>query len=109
MTVSTRETPLLSDRAGSRRAFLAGSLATAAAALTGSAGATVAHAESRGCCSTRLGTFEAAPFATPLAAVTAGNQKAMSLARNSTTIMAANEAAMAMADALTDPTLRRTT
>jgi hypothetical protein len=41
--------------------------------------------------------------------VTAGNQQAMSLARNSTTIMAANEAAMAIADALTDPALRRTT
>jgi hypothetical protein len=109
MTVSNRETPLLSERAGSRRAFLAGSLATAVAALTSTAGATVAHADAPTCCPTRLGTFEAAPFATPLAAVTAGNQQAMSLARKSTTIMAANDAAMAIADGLTDPTLRRAT
>jgi hypothetical protein len=109
MTVSNREVPLLSDHAGSRRAFLAGSLATAVAALTGSVGAAVAHADSRSCCPTRLGSFAAAPLASPLGAVTAGNQQAMSLARNSTTIMAANEAAMAIADALTDPALRRTT
>src|SRR5437899_2944744 len=105
MTVSNRETPLLSERAGSRRAFLAGSLATAVAALASTAGATVAHAEAPVCCPTRLGPFQAAPFAAPLAAVTAGNQQAMSLARKSTTIIAANDAAMAMADALTDPTL----
>src|SRR6266852_6292094 len=109
MTVSNRETPLLSERAGSRRAFLAGSLATAVVALTSTAGSSVAHADSPACCPTRLVTFEAAPFATPLAAVTAGNQQAMSLERKSTTIMAANDAAMAIADALTDPTLRRAT
>ena len=107
--MSDRSTPLLSDYAGSRRAFLAGSLATAVAALTAGVGATVARAESRPCCPTRLGTLEAAPFAAPLAAVTAGNQQAMSLARNSATVMAANDAAMAIADALADPTLRRAT
>jgi hypothetical protein len=84
-------------------------VATTVAALGGGAWATGAYADSRECCPTRLGSFEAAPFATPLAAVTAGNQRAMSLARNSSTIMAANEAAMAMADALSDPTLRRAT
>jgi hypothetical protein len=109
MTISTKETALLSDHGGSRRAFLAGSLATAVTALTGSVGASLAHADSRGCCPTRLSTLEAPALATPLSAVTAGNQQAMSLARNSTTIMAANAAAMAMADSLTDPSLRRAT
>jgi hypothetical protein len=109
MTVSNRETPPLGERAGSRRAFLAGSLATAVAALTSSAGAAVAHADSRMCCPTRLATFEAAPFAGPLSAVTAGNQQAMSLARSSSRIMAANDAVLAMADALKDQALRRAT
>src|SRR4030081_204844 len=109
MTVSNRQTPLLSEAPGSRRAFLAGSLATAVAALTSTAATAVAHADSPTCCPTRLVTFEAAPFATPLAAVTAGNQQAMSLARKSTTIMAASDAALAIADAVTDPTLRRAT
>lgn len=109
MTVSNRQTTLLGDRVGSRRAFLAGSLATAVAALTSGPGAAVAYADSRACCPTRLGTFEATPVAGPLAAVTAGNQQAMALARNSSRIMATNDAILAMADALTDSTLRRAT
>jgi hypothetical protein len=45
----------------------------------------------------------------PLASVSAGNQQAMDLARKSSRIMATNDAVLAMADGLPDPTIRSKT
>src|SRR5947209_5547829 len=107
MTPRDRET--LSPDGGSRRAFLASSLATAAAALTAGGGASIAHAADRTSCPTRMTTLLSAPAAVPLKALTAGNQQAMDLARKSTRIMDINAAALAMADGLADPALRAAT
>jgi hypothetical protein len=90
----------------SRRSFLAAGAVTAAAAIASSG---VVSASERVCCPTRLPAMRGAPIAVPLSALTAGNQQAISLARGSATIMDANDAAMALADALADPTIRART
>src|SRR5262249_22565115 len=64
-----------------------------------------ALASERACCPTRLGPMLAAPDSLPLRALTAGNQRAMDLARTSTRIMEASEATLAMAGALLEPLL----
>src|SRR5947209_7384752 len=89
----------------SRRSVLAGGLASAAAVLLPAA----ALADDQACCPTRKATLLEAPAAVPLSATTAGNQRAMDLARKSARIMDANDAVLAMADGLADATVRSRT
>jgi hypothetical protein len=90
------------DSAFTRRSLLAASVAALAAT-------TVAHASERACCPTRMAPMLGAPAPAPLSALTAGNQDAMDLARRSSAITDANDAVLAMADALPDQPIRSKT
>lgn len=90
---------------GRRRFLLGSAAAVASAAFVGG----VARAEERVCCPTRMGPMLAAPAPVPLAAVTAGNQQAMSLAKSSARVMETNDAVLELAHSFTDATLRNAT
>jgi hypothetical protein len=108
MSVTNRDAHLFGER-GSRRAFLAGSLGAAAAAALATGHTVNAAPAERACCPTRLSTYAAAPVAVPLSALTAGNQQAMSLARQSARVMETNDAILAMAEGLVNPQVRTAT
>jgi hypothetical protein len=94
------------ETALSRRSFLAAGVATATAAFAATG---VAQASERACCPVRMAPMLGVPDPLPLAAITAGNQHAMDLAKKSKAVMDANDAAMAMADALPDQSIRTKT
>src|SRR5690242_7764262 len=96
---------MLGERA-SRRSVLAAGVAAAATAFATSG---FAHAAEAACCPTRMSTLAAAPPTVSLRAVTAGNQQAMDLARKSMRVMHANDAALAIAQALADSLIRSKT
>jgi hypothetical protein len=88
-----------------RRAFLAGSLATAAAGVL--AAAAPAAAQERSCCP--MWVAAAAAPAVPLSDVVAGNKVAMSLAQASSSAMRANDGVLALAAAIPNARIRQAT
>jgi hypothetical protein len=89
-----------------RRAFLAGGIGVVSALALQN----VAAAENSefACCPTRVATPAFVPDSSA-ASATAGNRDAMALARKSSRIMEANEAALATADAIADPLIKSKT
>lgn len=107
MTDIHSDAPLLGER-GSRRAFLATSLAAAAATLVTTRVANAAAPSESACCPTFAAT-SMSPAAVPLAAVTAGNKRAMEMAQASSRVMDINSMALEMAAAVPDAKLRAAT
>ncbi|HLZ31142.1 MAG TPA: metal-dependent phosphohydrolase [Chloroflexota bacterium] len=89
-----------------RRSLLSGGLAAIAAVALAPR---LAAAAEQACCPSQVVAQAGPPAPLSLTDLTAGNKQAAALAQRSARVMAVNEAVMAMADALADPTMRAKT